>query len=631
MPSRLKRLQQIKPNSGSLIQRGYNPLSVARIRCSWLLLRRLLIVGFLIVPNAAWSLTLEQAEFGTLSENPHSINHDGYSSISQIQEWQTRTLPDYWDIHGPYDGGQGWYKIRFNLDETELHSIEEWAIYIPKHSRTLEIYLNNRKLGKTGSFTPRLSNNWLHPYLFSIPDDLLVAGENQLYLRMAGYDYNSMLSKIYLNEESILEESHHWRSFFHIDIAQVSFVLMLFLAGCMAVFWLFRRKDSFYLCISMFCLTSAFYVCDQFVKDFPFDLSSNIYSLLFSAGISLNCFFVVLFIHRFLNVTGHVSEVSYLLTIVVCYTAGLVLGSQYVFWTSTLIHLVDGGFGFYVLFTLFKYRHKIHTIDSNIVLFLYSLSYALSIHDFVARTMEPPYTDITFLQWTPLIMSLSIFWLVFSRLLRTLDNFERLNDQLHVRVAEKSEQVMLLEKKQAIAEERQRIMYDLHDGIGSHLVHALNYLKRAKIDDKVLTPTLSRAMQELRLMIDTMGDSDRSIAALLGVFRERFEPLLTAQNIELEWRVDDCPDTELSPSEALDFLRILQETMTNIIKHAEAERVILATTATSIEVQDYGKGMDVVTTPGLGIKSMQARAIKIGARFDISSNEHGTRVLIEMP
>ena len=591
-----------------------------------------LVLTALLWINAsqALSLTIEKAEFGLIAKDPYTRISGFSNSINEISRWDPRALPDYWDIHGPRQGGQGWYRMQFELDAAELSNSESWAIYVPKHSRTLELYLNRQRLGDTGSFGPRLSNNWLHPQLFVIADGLLKPGQNQIHIRLAGYDYDATLSRVYVDLEKNLVSDYRWRLIFHPGVAQFSFVLMLFLSLCMAGFWLLRRSERTYLYISLFCLTAAIYSCDRFMRDFPFDIASNTYSLLFSASISLNTFFIVLFVHRFLRRSHPKTERYYLAIILASYSLGVLYFDIYQsLLVAHITHSIDGLFGLYVLVILYRYRHQAHVVDIYIVLFIYSLAFLLNVHDFLLRVIEPPHTDINFLQWTPVLLSASIFWLVFSRLIRTLENFEHLNSELNQRVAEHSAQVVQLEKQRAIDTERRRIMFDLHDGIGAQLINALNYLKRSKSPDPVLEPALSQAMQELRLMIDTMDGDSYQVFELLGIFRDRYETLLTEQNIRLDWNVDQYPDIEFGPTEALDFLRILQECMSNIAKHSETERVSLTTSKFTVEIQDYGIGIADHKSQGLGLKSMKQRAERIQAKLEVFNNAEGTQTRIQ--
>ena len=88
------------------------------------------------------------------------------------------------------------------------------------------------------------------------------------------------------------------------------------------------------------------------------------------------------------------------------------------------------------------------------------------------------------------------------------------------------------------------------------------------------------------------------------------------------------------------MLRILQEAITNAMKHSSADRVVLsAFTETSaqknsqiiIRIQDNGIGFVPQNLPGNGLKNMEHRARKINAGFTLDSGAKGTAVTITLP
>src|SRR5690606_16394793 len=89
--------------------------------------------------------------------------------------------------------------------------------------------------------------------------------------------------------------------------------------------------------------------------------------------------------------------------------------------------------------------------------------------------------------------------------------------------------------------ERQRLMRDMHDGLGSQLVGALQLAQ----DSRVPAPMVARAVQEavdnLRLTVDAMQDSDGNIATLLGAIRYRLAPRFASSGIALQWDVGPLP------------------------------------------------------------------------------------------
>ena len=84
------------------------------------------------------------------------------------------------------------------------------------------------------------------------------------------------------------------------------------------------------------------------------------------------------------------------------------------------------------------------------------------------------------------------------------------------------------------------------------------------------------------------------------------------------------------------FKRIADEAITNVARHASAQRAEIATRANDgaleTEVRDDGAGTLELVTPGFGLRTMRDRADAIGADLQIGRNwPHGARVSIRLP
>ena len=92
----------------------------------------------------------------------------------------------------------------------------------------------------------------------------------------------------------------------------------------------------------------------------------------------------------------------------------------------------------------------------------------------------------------------------------------------------------------------------------------------------------------------------------------------------------------LARQPALHLLRIAQEALTNVLKHARARNVRIELHAREgmleLEVADDGTGTDLSNgTAGRGVANMRARARQMGAELEFRSGASGTRVMLRMP
>ncbi|MFG6584969.1 hypothetical protein [Sulfitobacter sp. 1A12779] len=125
-------------------------------------------------------------------------------------------------------------------------------------------------------------------------------------------------------------------------------------------------------------------------------------------------------------------------------------------------------------------------------------------------------------------------------------------------------------------------MLDLHDGIGGQLVNTLAYMENSDHNDPVLQNAIVDALRDMGLMIDSLSLQD-DIPVMLGRIRTRLEPLLVRHSAQFEWKVDG--ETRLddqTPSDVLALMCIVQEAITNAVKHSRAAVVTVASEDRSI-------------------------------------------------
>jgi signal transduction histidine kinase len=181
-----------------------------------------------------------------------------------------------------------------------------------------------------------------------------------------------------------------------------------------------------------------------------------------------------------------------------------------------------------------------------------------------------------------------------------------------------------IQQEKAKNGERQRIMKELHDSVGSHLVGLLSMIKGGAPRKEIESLTTD-ALQELRIAVDAIQPVNGNLAAVLATLRHRLQPRLDAVNLRLIWDVDDLPKLQtLTPQEIQNIQRILLEAFTNIMHHAKATAITVKAShffdqrLIKISVCDDGKGFDMgkLGSLGQGIKNMRSRAEALGAIID---------------
>ncbi|MEO8154098.1 MAG: ATP-binding protein [Rhizobacter sp.] len=204
------------------------------------------------------------------------------------------------------------------------------------------------------------------------------------------------------------------------------------------------------------------------------------------------------------------------------------------------------------------------------------------------------------------------------------------------------ERLREVERSQAQAEERARLMRDLHDGLGLNLVSALVQTQRPDASPASLTPLLQDCLDDLRVAVDSLDDSERDPLTLLAHLRFRLTPRFEALGMQLCWHVapELGPQSPLDAHAALQLLRIVQEALTNAIKHSGAQRVELSLSdappgGLCVEVSDDGQRRNAASAPhghtARGLGNMQTRAQAIGASFGFTSGAGGSVARLVLP
>lgn len=244
-----------------------------------------------------------------------------------------------------------------------------------------------------------------------------------------------------------------------------------------------------------------------------------------------------------------------------------------------------------------------------------------------------------------LIIMLSFLHAVQRRYVGTVEQVQAQNSQLQEDLDEQvsvlqaqNAQLREAERQQALLLERQRIMADMHDGLGSSLLSALVAMEQGSMSHEQCVQVLRECVDDLRLVIDSLEPVGHDLVSLLATMRYRLGKRLQIGGLKLEWDVQDLPPLSwLEPPDALHVLRLMQEALNNVLKHAGASRVRMVTrhhgSYVEIRVEDDGAGFDLQTIQhGRGLKSQIKRAQRLGGKLRIDSTPGmGTRLSLRLP
>jgi PAS domain S-box-containing protein len=206
-------------------------------------------------------------------------------------------------------------------------------------------------------------------------------------------------------------------------------------------------------------------------------------------------------------------------------------------------------------------------------------------------------------------------------------------------------------KEAAIIEERQRLARELHDSVTQYL-YSLVLLTKGwqrglhKASPEEIKHWLERsenvsnqALKEMRLLLYNLRPAILEQDGLAGALKRRLEAVEGRVEIKTELEVDE--DLKLPPHIEQELYGIAQEALNNVLKYAEATKVVVRLCrkpgGVELEIMDNGNGFNLqamAENGGQGIVNMQERARNLGSSLGLQSNPgQGTsiKVYVKIP
>lgn len=616
------------------MQRAWFPLAfwtgaLALALVLWLALEQLYRL-----PPAGDALEIDRMErLVWQAETPAALPADG---------WQVVALPEDW-LQDGVAGTEVWYRTRIDLD---VPPNRLWATLLPGVNLAAAVFFNGELVGSSKSLQEPMSQDWNRPLMFTIPNGHIRPGSNELHVRVLSYPSgHGFMAPPFIGPNELLRPSYENRSFVQLQLSRFISVGTAFMSLFLGLIWWLRRTEPVYgwlsLSIAMWCAHSLkYHVSSIPVSSFHWAAFLLLTSIGFATAVSM-------FMIRFTEVQrplmerillGHAAVATLCLLVLTALQTDLMYGAARLF-VSVAMLLASINF----LRMAVRIRH-LSELDFYLVGAAMLVVLVVAVRDWVLILGFMDRSQGQYTQYAIPLLLATLGVVLVNRFVQALREKERFTEQLATTVSEKTREleqrhreIRDLERERALAEERERLMRDMHDGAGGHLVSSLALLKAKGVHDPEINSALSQALTDLRLMIDSLDPVDDDLNAVLGMLRDRMVAPLGASGLTATWHLERLPPfAELRPEHVLQILRILQEALTNVIRHAGARRVEVVAAydpdrrSARMVVADDGCGIGDAGR-GRGLTNMETRARHLGGWLQIDSSGAGTTVTLEIP
>jgi signal transduction histidine kinase len=555
--------------------------------------------------------------------------------------WETVALPDYWGVAIRRHGLDGWYRTTVTLDAPPPAL---WAVYLPRVSQVAAVWVNGVHVGGDVGGNP-LPRDWIRPHLVAVPPTLLHAGRNvvdvhvRTHIGAPGY-----VRTVVVGPERVLRHVYHVVSWWQVGLTEV-IAGATFAAGLLLLLGSIGRAEiRNWRWLGAGLLVWSWGSIDAFVRTIPIATRAWEWSIGI-APLWAAVFFGVGF-HRILDLPPR-RDAALLGIATITSAAILILPPEYLLAGTLGAAVLAIAVAGYLAVLLFRDPQAEGRGLSRRFLVPAGAGLLLGLHDVVGIASGHP-TGTLLSPYIPAVALAIGAWVLVGRLVDSHRETIALNSHLERRVREKHREleqnyarVAQLERDRAIADERERLMRDVHDGVGGQLVSTLSLVEGGQTDPEAVAESIRAALEDLRLVIDSMDPIEDDLLSVLGSVRSRLEPRLARHGLRFAWQVADVPAVQgFGPEMALQAMRIVQEAVTNVVKHAHAQTVIVRTGETVgdgaragvfIEVQDDGCGIAPGAPRGRGLANMARRASRLGGTIQVRSDGRGTAVRLWLP
>lgn len=555
-------------------------------------------------------------------------------------KWQPVALPHSWLAQWPDYNGVVWYRIQWQRSGcSEYSKPEPVAMSIDSIVMAGQIFLNNDLLWRDRHLTEPLSRSWNSPRYLLFPESIIQSGVNTLWFRVNGNaeDFAGIgLLNVGTAEEMLA--LHAKRTLIQRSVFSMNMVISAVL-GILAFFvWLQKPSQHLFGWYTLLAFSWLIFGANVLITEAWFFSSSQEQHQANKMAIMLLTASFCMFIWSLteLAVPGWLRKGLWWLLLVLCLC--MVWYPQWLVsrWAVIIFGLIFLAVNLHVMVYALFSRKKLHLIVAVCLLaiLLVIVRDALVVLGVIAsRVHYNPYFCFALLLAAAVMLG--------RRIAANNARIEQFNQELQAAVthacnelSDTLEQQYSLQIANTRLQERLQLAHDLHDGLGGQISRSITMVEHnaQTLDNQRVLSMLKMLRNDLRQVIDNdagvLINECKTPLAWVAAIRHRFVTLFDELDIVSQWHIPDAWPQQPSATQCLALTRVLEEALTNVIKHSQACRVKIslsfpAVAQLQLDIEDNGKGFDVAfalsSGAGIGMHSMQQRMQRQHGKLHITS------------
>ena len=488
------------------------------------------------------------------------------------------TLPHRWDQSFP--GQDGMASYRFDIPATKTTGPR--ALYLPRAGNQIEVWLDERLVHHAGQLGDARTDSAKMPIWVPLPEVAHAQGypAARMQVRVTAQAMRwGGLSTPWIGPR----DEVHGLYLEHLRSRQIGAWLgigALLLSSLMAAGFWWSQRERLYLVMCLGSAAGALRIFDRVLEQpplpWPWWGAVSAWALL--AYLVLVGYFLLMLIDRQQLLEARWFRVLLGIDLLAS-AAAFVLGLPWL-WTLVLASLVGVAAPLWIAMAQAAWRQR--TTRALAVFATGTVHLGATGFEWLMvrlRGTDPGTTSL--MPYSIALLALLMSALLVRRFARVAGEHRALAVTLDERVRQREAELLRRHAElrqeyaqQAALQERQRLMRDIHDGVGVQLVGLLDLLERDALPRQVLRDQVGTALDELRMAVDALQPVHGDLTTVLATLRYRLRPRLEAAGIAIDWQVDELPPIEgLTPTTVLQIQRVLQEAFTNAMRHAQAQRL----------------------------------------------------------